>query len=478
MYKVFLVDDEELVIKSLKASVNWNEYGFEVIGFALDASEAYVKILELKPDIVFTDVRMPGSSGLELIKNIKERDMNTIFIVVSGYAEFAYAQKAMNYGALGYCLKPFDDIEIITFLKKAKSIIDATKKAKHIQLMDLIEENDKQSQNTIKDILSESDLTIGPKDKVNILVSIGKKKLIFYEKYNILTLKVGYEKYAYFTSESELNCIRKRISQKPEGVKGIGLSKTIDNISLIKTALHQAEVAAYSYFTAIGNNKVIFEEKSEGIEKLGTMKSLEESINRNDIPNTVKALESAMEQFDKGQLNMKHALIIYNNIMVFLSRLKNTEFEDYIYNFDKLAAVFSDVKNMLDNLKQFLLDELNIKYEYSPPRILNQTFKAILNYINENYCKDISAQSISKDFNVNSNYFSQLFRKELGIAFTEYLTKLRMEYACKLLKTTDIPVSEISEQVGYNDYFYFSRVFKKVIGKSPSTYRLDFFVYQ
>jgi two-component system response regulator YesN len=466
------VDDEELVIKSLKASVDWEEYGFEVAGFALDGAEALDKIREMKPEIVFTDVRMPGISGLELIKNCKELNLNTIFIVVSGYAEFAYAQKAMNFGALGYCLKPFDDMEIISFLKRARSMIEKAKASECIQLMELIEEGDEKSCRAIEKILKDSGIPLHSGSKMGILVSIGRNPLKFRDFARILVLKTGRDKYTYFVPETEMPHAEKLVNQKIEGIKGKGICKGIMNAREIRVAISQAEIMAYGYFTSDKNN-LPEDQPGETKESTAPLRKLEEKINREDVPGTIKLIDELPELFEQGQLNIRHAIILYNQVMGFAGRLRNIQFEEYIYSFEKLVSAFRDIREMLSYLRQSLAEELNIKYELGPSKRMSQTFKAILRYVNENYCRDISAQSIAKDFNVNSNYFSQLFKKELGTAFTEYLVKLRMDHACRLLKNTDDPISEIAEQVGYNDYFYFSRVFKKVVGKSPSSYRMD-----
>ncbi|MGO4374830.1 response regulator, partial [Paenibacillus sp. MCAF20] len=139
MYKVFLVDDEELVIKSLIASVDWEAYGFQVSGYALTGSEAFDEIQAIEPHLVFTDIRMPGISGLELIKQLKDVSSRALVIVLSGYAEFALAQKAINYGAFGYCLKPFDEFEISGFLKKASKLIKDNEKNKDADILEYLE---------------------------------------------------------------------------------------------------------------------------------------------------------------------------------------------------------------------------------------------------------------------------------------------------------------------------------------------------
>jgi two-component system, response regulator YesN len=253
MYKILLVDDEELVLKSLNHMVEWHEYGFKVIDTALSVKEAYEKIEKYSPDLVFTDIRMPGGNGLELIKLSHQEYPKIKFIIISGYAEFAYAQKAIELGAIGYCLKPFQGNDIKYYLDKIKKELDVEK---------------------------------------------------------------------------------------------------------------------------------------------------EESLSK----------------------------------------------KEYNYQFGELKK-----ENGLHKV--------------------NQTFQRISNYINEHFEEDLSPQFLANLFHINITYLSQLFKRETGITYTEYLAKLRIKRACKLLSTTDMKVGDIAEQVGFHDYFYFTRVFKKFMSISPSEYR-------
>lgn len=251
MYRVLIADDELMVVSSLKKRVKWEQYGFEIIAEANNGIEAYEKILELHPDIVFTDIRMPGMSGLELIRKVYELSLNIYFVVISGYAEFDYAQKAVNFGALGYCLKPFERDELGIVLARVKAVLD--------------------------------------KDKV-----------------------------AY------------------------------DN-------------------------------------------------------------ELCREQLVPGT---------------------------------------------------FPEDETG-----------NETYLKVLKYVNANYCRDITVQSVANIFFINPNYISQLFKRKKGETFTEYLTSLRMKRACSMLKASAVAVHEVADSVGYRDYFYFAKVFKKATGMTPKEYR-------
>lgn len=282
MYKVFLVDDEELVIKSLIASVDWEAYGFQVSGYALTGSEAFDEIQAIEPHLVFTDIRMPGISGLELIKQLKDVSSRALVIVLSGYAEFALAQKAINYGAFGYCLKPFDEFEISGFLKKASKLIKDNEKNKDADILEYLE------------------------------------------------------------------------------------TGALEHTERLKKMLLAAGI----------------------------------------IPESQEAVR--------------------NNV--------------------------------------------------GTQQVRNRSFKGILEYVDEHYREELTISFLSEHFNVNANYISQLFKKETNTTFTQYVTALRMEYACRLLSETDLPINEVAEQSGYSDYFYFSRIFKRTKGTTPSSYRTSTYI--
>lgn len=124
MFKVFIVDDEPSVIEGLKLMIPWNELDFELCGEASNGQEALSKVGELYPHLIITDIRMPGINGLELIYETQKIHSDTEFVILSGYADFSYAQEAMRHKVLDYLLKPLDRDEIITVLRKIKSKLD------------------------------------------------------------------------------------------------------------------------------------------------------------------------------------------------------------------------------------------------------------------------------------------------------------------------------------------------------------------
>lgn len=118
MYKVILVDDEIWTLQGIKKTFPWQNYGFTVIGATSDSAEAMEMILTQNPDVVFTDIKMSGYSGIDLLKAAKERGLKTKFIIISGYADFEFAQSAVRYGAYDYCLKPVSVSDAEELLEK------------------------------------------------------------------------------------------------------------------------------------------------------------------------------------------------------------------------------------------------------------------------------------------------------------------------------------------------------------------------
>ena len=119
MYHVLLADDEPSIIQSMKNAIAWDKYGMEVTYTANSGEEALNILMTNPPDIAILDIRMPGHNGLELSKYISQNELKTQVIIVSGYAEFSYAQKAIQYNVLGYCLKPVEYDEITSLLLRA-----------------------------------------------------------------------------------------------------------------------------------------------------------------------------------------------------------------------------------------------------------------------------------------------------------------------------------------------------------------------
>jgi two-component system response regulator YesN len=323
----------------------------------------------------------------------------------------------------------------------------------------------------LRRMLTLSGIDLESPEGMKAIVTIGKRKLKLDGLRGCVILSIGFGKYAYLIQECLDNPLQIDLREAAaRGIKGIGVGGIIRKEEQIKEAIYTAEIHAYRYFT-MGEPCSVSDEEGGMPEKDHSIKKMEEAIGKNDIAALSDLLDEMGASFANGQLHMKHALIVYNQIMSFTHKNDEKPYEDYLYALDQLAGLFGTAHDMLLFLKEGLREKLEATTEWKLLHVRNRTFKAIVAYVNENYCRDISVSSISKQFNVNGNYISQLFTKEVGTTFTQYLSKLRIDYACQLLTTTDLPINEIAEKAGYDDNFYFSRIFKRLKGTTPSAYR-------
>ena len=139
MWKVIIADDEKLICRLVQALVDWNSLGMEIVGTAENGPEALEFVKNLKPDILITDIRMPGCDGLELIKQTRSLSPDMEIVIISGYAHFEYAQTAISYGVGNYLLKPIKQNELLETLTKIAKRLE--NRQNNLESMDSVHRN-------------------------------------------------------------------------------------------------------------------------------------------------------------------------------------------------------------------------------------------------------------------------------------------------------------------------------------------------
>jgi len=473
MYSVIIADDEKWVVESLKIRVNWEEYDFQVIGQAYNGLQALELCQQLKPDLVFADVRMPGMSGLELIEKASTAFPGILFVLVSGYAEFEYVQKALNYGVLGYCLKPVNPKEIERLLENAGNIIKR-KTQKQLDLFRLLEDGPEGGEQLdLPGALAEIGVEWKGGSQAVVVVFIGDKYIDFHETLAAVSFKVGPHKTLHLLEDLDTSVLIGKLKPYTEGaVKGIGIGRSITTIQEVYEAFEEAEIAAYHFYIT-GRNDVY---------KIGTIKQndldhffikLAEVLQKKDMSSIENAFIESHTLFQNGEYNIRHAFRFFNTVISFIFRQKPEQGEDYVYSFDQLIGSFSNVHSMIDYLKELAVKSLQGMTDSMYKEVKNKTLKSILHYVDDNFRKEISIQYISQKYYINPKYICQLFKKKVGKTFTQYISDMRISYASELLRESDLSIGEIGVKCGFNDYFYFNKIFKKITGFTPSQFRAN-----
>lgn len=458
MYQVLIADDEPSVVSALRGSIDWEELGLEVVKTATNGHEIIEYIEKNHVDIVILDIRMPGPNGLEVCERIRRFNEDIQIIIISGYAEFSYAERAIRYGVLGYCLKPLEYDQIRKLLLKAGK--NCEKKGHPNYESDFLELIEKNNSMEIKRRLMNAGFS---SEKIYVAASVGDRILPIEER-KVIIIELGREQYVYFSEEP---LTKKEISEgiSKRGILGVGYEETYTVIEKISNIVTQCQTKAFQYFINPEQrmcSKLNYGKSAVLIEKI------KGKLSKCTWEDMIKELQ-LLEEKHWRDFTIRSALKLCN--MVHSSHLFEEEGNDYyVYSLRQLTSEYKEVRQMLRRLQK---DIKEAKEQQKNKIYTNTAFMMLMDYIENNYTNDISLTSAAESCNMSANYVSQLFKKETGITFVRYITQRRMETAIKLLETTKKTTAEISTLVGFNDYFYFLKTFKKFTGKTLSQYRSE-----
>ena len=532
MYKILIVDDEELVRKAIVAKLDWAGIGFSEVEQAEDGEQALEIALRFKPHIVLTDIRMPFMDGLELAERLKVQLPQTKVIILSGHDEFEYAQEAIKAGVMDYILKPVHAAGLKELMEKARQLLDIELEEKEklyklkIQLhQSLPLLKDKFLVSLVNNSVSEHELEkrleyleiqflwqsfivcVSEIDNLNVLAeskSAEDTELLMFSFLNISSELIGSSgivfndfnsrqiiiyNYLYDNEHPDLNglyeileTIRNNMSKYFNITVTAGIGREVQSPKDLhisyKDALHVLD-----YKVVMGKNR-IYDIKDLGYRKseihypIDSINELLSKIKLEDM----EAVAQSTEKFFGELLEKKN--ITSDNIKIIMSELINGA--------QKIIMEIKDESKEPVDLDFGIYEEIG-KYEtleemktvvFRYLTGINKTIHAARNsrnlqiinrakqYIDKNYKQDdLSLNQIAAIVSVSPGYLSILFRKETNQTFIEYLTMVRMEKAKELLKTSTLKSYEVAYNVGYSDPHYFSLSFKKYTGVTPSDYK-------
>lgn len=473
-FKILLLDDEQWVIRNMLDIIDWASYRFEIVGTETNSLKGFEMLQRIKPDLVLVDIRMPEMSGLELIKKSNELNLKTVFIVISGFAEFSYVQKCINLGAIGYCLKPIEEEEIAPLLRKAHKLLNEKEAGQEVNFFEWMLADDPNGQLKLKQFLHDSGLTEYHKTGLRVIVCLNCNIQTALEPYKYLKFTSSNRTNIYIVEENGSHSVYSSIQANvPSNFSGIGISSTIYKLESLKMMVEEANMLAYQYFMT-GQPTIYQKEKRSDME-FSEFRKLSELLQKKDINALNQMYDEFYRRFRTGKYQIKYAFFIYTMVLttVFHAPISDNEImeNNILLDYEQLIERYQDVYEMIQDLKRMTIAYLGNMFDKDTSHIGNEAFITILQYINDHYDQKISLQYLSDKFYMNSNYISQLFIKYMKTSYTNYLAELRIQHACHLLKTSQQNVQEIGVQVGFNDVYYFSKCFKKITGMTAGDFR-------
>lgn len=514
MYNVLIADDEQSICEGLSTIINWNAYGFHVSGTASDGEEALAMLNETEYNLVVTDIRMPVMDGLELVKHISLSYPYIKSVIISGYNDFNYAKKAIEYGVNGYILKPIDPNELIQCILYIKKSLDNEFETKKLKIENLflnfirgnidypsfqeklgscgfdlegefirvaIIEIDNFYSMIANDLNSASDVKNTVKSITSQILEENKSGFIYEDVDGTIDIIFTGPK-AELNDEHILKLLEKIIS-------GIAAC------SEIKVTIGYGQTAAISAQPKTSYNQARQALASKCYMDTGKAVTLsDEFFAENTIINIAwdkQPLLLAIEEYDPDKIK--------SEILILIEEIKNKRFTSDIINFcfrnilfeivhllrkydnaDSISFIHQKI-SMIES-RDFSIDQL---YEllYSiccdvsnlmtkPPKNTHQSIiHQIEKYVQEHFSEDLNLKAIASIFYMNPVYLGRLFKNTLGINFIDYINKVRIAEVKKMLLSEEYKIFEIIEHAGYNNQEYFYKVFRKYEGVSFAEYK-------
>ena len=405
MYRVFIADDEPLICKGLRETIEWDSLGLEISGEAHNGDDALAMIEVTHPHILVTDIRMPGMDGISLIKAIRAQDLNIRIIILSGFSDYVFLKEAIRLGVDGYLLKPIDTDELISNLSNLVHVIDeeTLKSSRMYQGMELLR------MNTLNRLVSNE---------------IGRSELD--EKAAFLDISMDAEYYLctvcvpagdndgtdFWADPGIIAALQEGCGLKAQG-KSLSFNDTKSRLVILFYGRDESGLTAYA-----------------------------------------QALLKRMT--DRGQAGMGRSIICHTGDMVHARE-------------DIHLSYASALRKLLPDAQPDA-DPLGNRWK----SVVNRT----ADYVNEHYHEALSLKQIACICGINTSYLGQVFKKVTDESFTNYVNRTRVEKAKELLAGTNLKVYEVSRRVGFTDYHYFLKIFKKVTGIVPTDTRFEDFCHK
>ena len=467
-FRAVLVDDEYWALDFIKNIFPWEAYGFSVEASFTDAVKALEYIVSHTVDLVMTDIRMPGFSGLDLLKEYRRKGGDAECVIISGYSEFEYARSALQEGAFDYCLKPIKRQEAEAVLARVRGACQRRSEIRNRALMELLEERDgcrkvfdAQSialtgSMMLCAISTEGELHLGRMETASAIQSV--------------IIPMGRQHWAYLfcgeTEELESLCaLIERMTMEPTGPR-VGVGRIVPLEQATPNWLHEADIAAHCTFIDPDRRFERFDNRTAP--GVGTaVHAFSLAVGSRDAQLVQQTTKEANTLLIREGLSLYHAQSMYNRMVTVAEDALGESAALEICGYEYLVETYASAEQMFQELAQ---NVISLMKSASAAPDEADSFLQLLEYVREHYGEKLSIKLLADRFYMNPTYLCELFRRKTGHTFNEYLTSLRMHCAADLIREGGKSLLEIADQIGYNDYFYFSKAFKKYYGISPSSF--------
>ena len=538
MYRVMIVDDEPLILAGIASLLDWNEYGCEISGKAANGQQALKLMEEQKPDIVITDIKMPGMDGIGFMKAVKERGWDdVIFILLTNLEEFSLARQALSLGAVEYLVKmELTEEKLADSLKLAMERREMKRKAEAAGTAVTVS-REEAVRGYIEKLLTDGGTFSGGASSGNASEASAQNQGEGYDSclrrpvLAIISFNYGYEGFSSdFTREDQKkvisfaeniieqmvkgyfdhSCLVRRelnslvlvmstdgIEDYREQIRSLGekiisvvkdyfevsvsvaVSSRKESLGEFGALLYEAMSATNHYFYHSLDPVVFYSEECEtsarhtGSFHIGFLKKdLSQAVALNDSGRLEEILDQVACLLREHNPSRQQAVNACANLYFFLSSFfEDGEESDFPYEvniMEKLGRLgtLGQIIQWINWFKEAVSGILERRRDTRVDKIAEM----VREYVMEHYKERITLGQAAEALNISQGYLSTAFKKQSGESFTNYVSAIKIEKAKELIASHQYMMYEVSDLLGFDTPFYFSKVFKKVTGMSPKEY--------
>ena len=538
MYRVMIVDDEPLILAGIASLLDWKEYGCEISGKAANGQQALKLMEEQKPDIVITDIKMPGMDGIGFMKAVKERGWDdVIFILLTNLEEFSLARQALSLGAVEYLVKmELTEEKLADSLKLAMERREMKRKAEAAGTAVTVS-REEAVRGYIEKLLTDGGTFSGGASSGNASEASAQNQGEGYDSclrrpvLAIISFNYGYEGFSSdFTREDQKkvisfaeniieqmvkgyfdhSCLVRRelnslvlvmstdgIEDYREQIRSLGekiisvvkdyfevsvsvaVSSRRESLGEFGALLYEAMSATNHYFYHSLDPVVFYSEECEtsarhtGSFHIGFLKKdLSQAVALNDSGRLEEILDQVACLLREHNPSRQQAVNACANLYFFLSSFfEDGEEPDFPYEvniMEKLGRLgtLGQIIQWINWFKEAVSRILERRRDTRVDKIAEM----VREYVMEHYKERITLGQAAEALNISQGYLSTAFKKQSGESFTNYVSAIKIEKAKELIASHQYMMYEVSDLLGFDTPFYFSKVFKKVTGMSPKEY--------
>lgn len=528
MKKVIIVDDNSLSAEGIAQSIPWETLGLTLAGLFYDGQSVLDQIDHVQPDIIISDIKMPGISGLEMTKVILSKYIHIKIILVSAYNDFQSAREALRVGAFDYVEKPVDYkyleqmiVSAVTQIEREQYHLESIKRSRPAIIenffYNLTHSFPKDAQYYLKDYIPYLGINLNGSYYLSVVINIENSDKIKhsygFEKYYVYQMSLKDQVTDIFKDYALLHILLKHnrlililgidAKSEPEAVQmvstsidsltrrqehrilqyNIGIGDVVSDIWHIQQSYENAKQALeYRFFFT---QKTVFDIR-DCINKTPLINTWSSSDEERLIRLLCKKDSDGIFEYTRQLSHLFSGLTDKRKVFVILYSISNRILK-FLYDIDsnnediqqKVISMYQNMDHyqsrdeICNGLYQVCLEICN-HLKQSMDSYYKQICHSVLEFIKINYTNtELGLNELALHINISNAHLSSIFKSEVGLSISEAITNARIEAAKLLLKNTRLSIKEISEKVGYANQYYFSACFKKKTEMTPSTYRSE-----